>query len=162
MGLPTFASMMHNPAMIIRAAVADDTDDWATMRAKLWPDVSLDDNRKEVVALLGSGSSEFAAFVASDQDGCVVGFAEAALRQDYVNGCDTSPVAFQEGIYVSPQYQGRGIGKRLALAVQGWAREHGYAELASDALIDNHASHVFHAAIGFVETERVVYFRHVL
>lgn len=148
--------------MIVRAAVADDTDDWAAMRAELWPDGSVDEHRREITALLGSGSTEFAAFVASDQEGCAVGFTEAALRHDYVNGCDTSPVAFLEGIYVSPRSRGTGVGKRLALAVQLWAREHGCAELASDALIDNHASHAFHAAIGFAETERVVYFKQAL
>jgi aminoglycoside 6'-N-acetyltransferase I len=40
-----------------------------------------------------------------------------------------------------------------------WGRERGCSELASDALLDNEASHRFHHAAGFAETERVVYFR---
>lgn len=31
--------------------------------------------------------------------------------------------------------------------------------MASDALLDNAGSHAFHEAVGFEETERVVYFR---
>jgi aminoglycoside 6'-N-acetyltransferase I len=34
----------------------------------------------------------------------------------------------------------------------------GCTELASDALLDNQASHAMHEALGFAETERVVYF----
>jgi aminoglycoside 6'-N-acetyltransferase I len=43
-------------------------------------------------------------------------------------------------------------------AARDWARLRGVAEFASDALIDNHASHAFHKAVGFAEVERVVYF----
>jgi aminoglycoside 6'-N-acetyltransferase I len=35
-------------------------------------------------------------------------------------------------------------------------------ELASDALLDNNGSHAMHEALGFTETERVVYFRKAL
>ena len=44
-------------------------------------------------------------------------------------------------------------------AVERWVREQGCSELASDALLANEASHRAHAACGFEETERVVYFR---
>ena len=50
-------------------------------------------------------------------------------------------------------------GRALIAAVEAWTREQGCTELASDALIDNAASHAAHAACGFEETERVVYFR---
>lgn len=153
---------MQSSVMIVRTAVEHDIDALAAMRAELWPDGAVNEHRMEVVAMLGRGLNESAAFVASDEKGCPFGFAEAALRHDYVNGCDASPVAFLEGIYVSPQHRGTGIGKRLALAVQSWARERGCVELASDAPLKNHASHAFHVAIGFVETERVVYFRQPL
>jgi aminoglycoside 6'-N-acetyltransferase I len=38
----------------------------------------------------------------------------------------------------------------------------GCSEFASDTLLDNVESHKFHAALGFQETERVVYFRKIL
>ena len=44
------------------------------------------------------------------------------------------------------------------MGVQQWAKEMDCTELASDALLDNRASHAMHKALGFAETERVVYF----
>jgi aminoglycoside 6'-N-acetyltransferase I len=49
----------------------------------------------------------------------------------------TSPVAFLEGWYVDPDYRGARVGRRLVEAVEAWAREQGFSELASDALLDN-------------------------
>ena len=39
------------------------------------------------------------------------------------------------------------------------AHDAGWRELASDALLDNEISHSVHRALGFEETERVVFFR---
>ena len=89
-------------------------------------------------------------------------FAEATLRFDYVNGCDTSPVAFLEGIFVREEVRGSGVGRGLLEVVRDWAKERGCLELASDADIDNTASHAFHRALGFAETQRTVFFRQKL
>jgi aminoglycoside 6'-N-acetyltransferase I len=102
--------------------------------------------------------ARYAQFVAYDE-GSPVGLAEAALRSDYVNGTETSPVAFLEGLYVVPAERGKGIARSLVRETMRWARERGCAELASDALLDNTTSHAVHRALGFQETERVVFFR---
>ena len=47
----------------------------------------------------------------------------------------------------------------LVSAVADWARSVGCLEFASDAALDNEASHAVHRALGFAETERVVFFR---
>jgi aminoglycoside 6'-N-acetyltransferase I len=44
-------------------------------------------------------------------------------------------------------------------AAEQWARERGYAEIASDAVIDNHVSERAHLALGFAEVERAIHFR---
>mgnify|MGYP000264156585 CR=1 FL=1 len=85
-----------------------------------------------------------------------------ALRHDHVNGCDTSPVAFLEGIFVCPDDRGCGIARNLVAAVETWAHAQGCSELASDAHLDNLISQAFHQATGFEETDRVVYFRKLL
>jgi aminoglycoside 6'-N-acetyltransferase I len=136
---------------------------WAALRHALWPDSSAQDHASEAEHLFARGDA-YCALLASI-DGDTVGFAEAALRRDYVNGCDTSPlrpVAFLEGIYVTPSQRGRGIARRLCDGIAAWARGRGAREFASDALIDNHASHSMHRALGFTETERVVFFRREL
>ena len=42
------------------------------------------------------------AFIALSDDGRPLGQAEVSVRSDYVNGTETSPVAFLEGPYVIP------------------------------------------------------------
>jgi aminoglycoside 6'-N-acetyltransferase I len=131
---------------------------WIRLRTELWPEETADDCRAAIEDMLAK-PDRFAAFVATDPSGELAGFAEASLRGDYVNGCTTSPVAFLEGLYVVPERRREGIASGLVGVVEAWAREHGCTELASDALIDNADSHALHRAVGFTETERVVYFR---
>ena len=148
--------------MDIREPTEADIEAWAELRALLWPEGPLAEHRDEALAALSAGDPDRLALLAIDPAGVVCGFAEAALRHDYVNGCETSPVAFLEGVFVSPGQRGRGAGRALGAAVEAWGRRQGCRELASDALIDNRGSHAFHRAIGFQETERVVYFRKAL
>ncbi len=91
-----------------------------------------------------------------------MGFVEASKRTDYVNGAESSPVAFVEGIYVVPEARRLRIAASLLAAVTQWAQTVGCREIASDASLDNHASHRFHRALGFAESERVVFFRKAL
>ncbi|ADG12461.1 N-acetyltransferase [Caulobacter segnis] len=144
--------------MLIRPAAPRDLDAWAALRAALWPGDTIGDHRAELAEALAS-EGDSAAFVAEASDRLIVGFIEASLRHDYVNGCETSPVAFVEGLYVRPEFRKTGVGLALCDAVADWGRGRGCSELASDALADNLESHAFHQAIGFEETERVVYFR---
>ncbi|WP_232493069.1 aminoglycoside 6'-N-acetyltransferase [Novosphingobium kaempferiae] len=149
--------------MIVRIELAGtaDLDEWAGLRARLWPDGSRSEHRKDLVDLMGEPQA-VVGFLARDLRGTLAGFAEAALRIDYVNGCETSPVAFLEGLYVVEERRRQGIGRGLVEAVEAWARLKGCTELASDALLENTVSHAMHIALDFEETERVVFFRKVL
>lgn len=131
---------------------------WAALRHELWPDTTPSDHLREIEALLKE-PDQAVAFLTYDADGAAIAFAEAALRHDYVNGCTTSPVAFLEGIYVRPAYRKQGIARCLCKAVEDWARGLGCQELASDVEIHNEISQNMHVAVGFEETERVVYYR---
>lgn len=53
----------------------------------------------------------------------------------------------------------KGVAAHLFHAAETWAQNKGCSELASDAFLDNVTSHDVHKALGFAETERVVYFR---
>jgi len=101
----------------------------------------------------------FAQFVAFDGARNAVGFVEVALRSDYVNGTTTSPVAFLEGIYVVPHARLKGVARALVARAEQWAVSVGCSEFASDARLENAASHAMHRSLGFSETDRVVYFR---
>lgn len=147
-----------NDAFSVRAATAGDLRAWVQLRRALWPDEA-DAIGHVAEALQRSDAGNFIAFGA---DGAAVGFAEATLRQDYVNGTDSSPVGFLEGWYVTAEWRGRGVGRALLAAVRDWTRAQGCSELASDASLDNATAQRAHAACGFEETERVVYFRMTL
>ncbi|MFN3774293.1 aminoglycoside 6'-N-acetyltransferase [Sphingomonas parapaucimobilis] len=134
---------------MVTPAAPEHRERWLALRAALWGNEADE---------LPSGDGNFVALV----DDRVIGFAEAAVRHDYVNGCDTSPVLFLEGLFVDPDHRRRGVAGALVAAVADWGRAQGCLEFASDAEIDNLDSHAMHRALGFVETERVVYFRREL
>jgi aminoglycoside 6'-N-acetyltransferase I len=101
-----------------------------------------------------------ATFVAFDpaEPGRLLGYADVGERS-IVDGCDSSPVAYLEAWYVVPERRRHGIGEALIRACEAWAREQGYSEMGSDALLENTLSHRLHRKFGFEETDRVVQFR---
>jgi aminoglycoside 6'-N-acetyltransferase I len=145
----------------IEAPKASTLPDWRQMRQALWPEMTLEENARETEMMM-TEASRFFVRIALNVEERPAGFAEATLRRDYVNGCVTSPVVFLEGIYVEPWARRQGIARDLVNAVGTWGRGHGCREFASDALAENAESHAMHRALGFEETERVVYFRREL
>lgn len=142
-----------------RAESADDAG-WFELRRSLWPDAADAAQRAEMASIVAQ-PDRYAAFLI-DVDGRTVAFVEASLRHEYVNGTSSSPVAFLEGLSVVPDAWRRGHARRLVEAVEAWGRSLGCRELASDAHVENTAGILAHRAVGFEETERVVYFRKAL
>lgn len=143
--------------MHIQSCESVEQPGWLELRLALWPEGGAAAHLPEMGELLAA-PDRYGQFVAYESDGRPAGLLELALRHDYVNGTDSSPVAFVEGIYVTPQARRRGVGRELMERAFAWARERGCTEIASDALLDNTTSHAVHLALGFVETERVVYY----
>lgn len=129
---------------------------WRGLRKQLWPghpdDAHLADGEEILQA------DHLASFIAM-ADGVAIGFADASIRHDYVNGCDSSPVVFLEGIFVLPSFRQRGVAKQLIAAVQRWGTNKGCREMASDTSPENTISQKVHQALGFEETERVIFYR---
>ena len=153
--------MPENPPPAIIDPAGPQDDDWLALREMLWPDSAREEHAAEM-ARIAEDPFRFGQFVARDETGARLGFAEVSLRTDYVNGTESSPVAFVEGLFVLPHARRRGVAGALMSEVVAWARARGCSELASDALLENTGSHAMHAALGFAETERVVFFRRVL
>jgi aminoglycoside 6'-N-acetyltransferase I len=140
----------------IKQMEARDGAAWAKMRTALWPEESVQTHAAEIATLLVN--AEAWSFLAETAEGEPAGFAEVRLRA-YANGCDSRPVPFLEGMWVEPPFRRQGVGAELISHVELFLGAHGFREIGSDALIDNHVSHAAHRAWGFSETERVVYFR---
>ena len=142
----------------IQSGALSEQSDWLQLRRELWPDCPPQEHQAEIRQMLAE-PQRYGCWLAYGADGVEVGLAEAALRHDYVNGTDSSPVVFLEGIYVAPESRRQGIAQRLIEQVAAWGRQQGCVELASDTSLDNLPSQTLHHALGFEETERVVYFK---
>ena len=142
--------------MRIETCSAEMLGPWVALRCALWPDADRKAMAQEAPALL---TRPDLLVLLAHQGDTAIGFVEASVRRDYVNGCDTSPVGFLEGIYVRPEHRHQGVARALVAAVEHWMQKQGLKELASDALLENMQSHAMHKALGFSETVRVVYFR---
>ena len=141
----------------IERCTAIDQSGWLDLRLALWPDATADDHRGYMAMELAQ-PDRFLQLMIYDELRQPIGFIEGSIRIDYVNGTESSPVGFVEGVYVVPSWRRRGIARLLFAAIGDWARARGCSELASDALIDNEISQRAHRALGFRETDRVVYF----
>lgn len=141
----------------LRPAIAADRIARAALRHALWPEATAEEHFADL-AVETTDPDSAVAFV-TILDDVVVGFAEATIRNDYVNGCDSSPVAFLEGVYVIPAARHRGLARALCAAVEAWARDRGLGEIASDSELANADAYAFHKATGFEETERVIFYR---
>ena len=144
--------------MKIEACESADHPGWLRLRRALWPEASREQHGAEMRSLVAN-PGRYRQLIAYSRSREAIGFAEASLRTDYVNGTESSPVAFLEGLYVAPQARRQGVATALVAAIADWARSTGCRELASDAGLENSISHVVHLALGFEETERVVFFR---
>ena len=150
----------------IRHAESRDAVEWLALRAALWPEAAAENALEADVARFfvepapkPSGALE-AVLVAVDPSTTpsIVGFVELS-RRAYSEGCDTSPVAFLEGWYVSPSHRRGGVGGLLIAAAEAWGRAQGCSEFASNALVDNLDSAGAHVALGFEEVEVTRFFR---
>ena len=140
---------------MIRAARIDELDAVTRLAAQLWPD-SMPGLSDELRGLL---SREDAVIALYFRDGTPVAFAQCQLRTDYVEGTDSSPVGYLEGIFVEPNSRGAGVARELLSFCEAWARCWGCMEFASDCELSNTDSYAFHMSNGFTEANRIICFR---
>lgn len=140
---------------MIQRATEHDTEVLAGLALLLWDNHDVAELREEFAEILKS--EESACFLAYEA-GVPVGFAQCQLRHDYVEGTQTSPVGYLEGIFVRTEFRHRGLAKQLLGACENWTREKGCTEFASDCELGNDASLNYHLSMGFTEVNRIVCF----
>ena len=141
---------------MIRRAKAEDAKVLADLAIHLWADNDPRDLEVEFRKL--AKSDEAACFIACVDDEPIA-FAQCQLRHDYVEGTESSPVGYLEGIFVSEGYRKQGHAAELLSACERWAREKGCTEFASDCELGNADSVKFHLSLGFEEANRIICFR---
>ena len=140
---------------VIRRATEQDLPDLTALALQLWPDNRADGLEAELRETMEKRET---AFFLAFTEARAVGFAQCQLRHDYVEGTDSSPVGYLEGIYVAADCRGRGHARVLLRACENWARDKGCTEFASDCELDNVASFQFHRSVGFAEANRIICF----
>lgn len=140
---------------MIKQASIEDSKIVAELALLLWPDNEIDELEKDIKESFSS--NENASFIYF-YNNIPVGFAQCGLRKDYVEGTESSPVGYLEGIFVKEEYRMTGIAKQLLIECENWSRTEGCSEFASDCELINDESLKFHLNVGFEEANRIICF----
>ena len=140
---------------MVKKAETADAGEIAGLAVLMWDTSTVQELTREFVDAMEQGKVQF--FLKYDQ-GMPVGFAQCALRYDYVEGTDSSPVGYLEGIFVQEAYRRRGYAGELLAECEKWAKGKGCREFASDCEAVNDGSFRFHMAAGFEEANRIICF----
>ena len=140
---------------MIRKAEIKDLHILSELACQLWPDHTVEEMHTDFAEILAKSDAAF--FLAYAEE-TAIGFAQCQLRHDYVEGTDSSPVGYLEGIYVAEGYRKHGIARELLAACERWAKEKGCTEFASDCELSNVQSLQFHLNVGFEEANRIICF----
>jgi len=141
---------------MIKRAKTEDAGALAGLAIRMWRDNDPEELQEEFCKLLQKADAACFIQYADEQP---VAFAQCQLRYDYVEGTDSSPVGYLEGVYVSEQYRKKGYAAGLVTECEKWAKEKGCTEFASDCELENEDSLRFHLAMGFEEANRIICFR---
>ena len=141
---------------MIKSAVKSDARILAELAIQMWKDSTVMDLEKGFEELI---TNEKAVCFIKYVHNKAIGFAQCQLRTDYVEGTETSPVGYLEGIFIVEKYRHSGYAKELLIACEKWAKEKNCSEFASDCELDNNDSFNFHIAMGFEEANRIICFR---
>ena len=140
---------------LIRKATLEDVPQLVSLAIQMWKSHTVEDLTKIFCEHIRKGKNII--FLAISEEH-IVGFAQCGLRFDYVEGTDSSPVGYLEGIFVLEEYKKRGYAKELLGECQNWAKDQGCLEFASDCEVDNEDSLKFHLKMGFAEANRIICF----
>lgn len=141
---------------MIKKAGKEDAFELARLAIQMWEDHEIEELAGEFEALV---QCEDAACFLKYEGEVAVGFAQCQLRHDYVEGTETSPVGYLEGILVEEAFRHKGYAKELLRECEQWAKSKGCTEFASDCELENEESLRFHMAMQFEEANRVICFK---
>ena len=140
---------------MLKQATPSDLSVVAELAARLWPEQRAEELEEEFAPMLED--ADCGVFLLYEAE-TPIGFAQCGLRRDYVEGTESSPVGYLEGIYVDGEYRRQGCGRLLLTACEVWAKGKNCTEFASDCELQNEESLRFHRKMGFEEANRIICF----
>lgn len=138
-----------------RKATSADSEAIDLLAVQMWNSHTAEKLSNSVSSLIESDNNALFLLVV---DGNIQGFAQCGLRHDYVEGTNSRPVGYLEGIFIKEEYRKQGYAKQLLKYCEQWAKEKGCSEIASDCELDNEISLQFHINSGFDEANRIICF----
>lgn len=140
---------------MIYKAVKSDASDIAELAVMMWENHTVEELAKDFNNILSNEENAVFIFCKDNQK---IGFAQCGLRHDYVEGTESSPVGYPEGVFIKQEFRKNGYARALVSKCEEWAKEQGCSEFASDCELDNDVSLRFHIKMGFTETNRIICF----
>ena len=127
----------------------------ARLACKLWQSADYDELKTEFEAIAGRRNEiVFTSYI----DENMIAFAHCNIRKEYVEGAESSPVAYLEAIYVEEEYRKAGVASYLIGCCENWEKEKGCSEMASDCDIENHSSRKMHEHNNFKEVSKLAHY----
>src|SRR5690606_22910837 len=131
------ADIGEKDSMEIVKATKKDIEEIEQLALLIWPDNIADEHKMEFSKLIDDKKAVL--FIANIENQSI-GFAQCQLRSDYVEGTESSPVGYLEGIYVKEEHRRNGVAQQLLSACEEWAKRKGCVEFASDVELENDES----------------------
>lgn len=141
--------------ILIKKATGKEAAMAAGLALQMWEENTIEGLTREFTDYINADNNIILLAMSEDKP---IGFAQCGLRHDYVEGTDSSPVGYLEGIFVVKEYRKKGIAREMLKACETWAREQGCKEFASDCELINDTSLTFHLKMGFKEANRIICF----
>lgn len=141
--------------ILIKKATGKEAAMAAGLALQMWEENTIEGLTREFTDYINADNSIILLAMSEDKP---IGFAQCGLRHDYVEGTDSSPVGYLEGIFVVKEYRKKGIAREMLKECEIWAREQGCKEFASDCELINDTSLTFHLKMGFKEANRIICF----
>lgn len=136
-------------------ATNENVNELTDMGLELWPNNEYEYLKNDFTYIIGH-LKDIIYLARSDKE--YIGFIHMSIRNDYVEGSNTSPVAYLEGIYTKPDFRKMGVARDLYNAGIKWAKSKGCSQVGSDIGLNNDLCFNFHGKMGFEEANRVICF----
>ncbi len=147
--------MSAQPEEQIITARKEHLEELLTMAVDLWPDQNYESLKAIFLEILSAEKFKILLFRESGEG---AGFIYLSIRTDYVEGSESSPTGYIEGIYVKPDFRRKGISRKLLQAGEAWIKSRNCTQIGSDTSLDNTVSYDFHTSVGFKEAGRIIAF----
>jgi len=121
---------------------------------ELWPNNDYELLKSEFVYIIGHLNN--IVYLSKSDNEEYIGFIHMSIRSGFVEGADTIPVGYVEGIYVKPNFRMKGVARELYDAGAEWAKSKKCTQIGADIGLFNDMCPDFYISMGFNEVNRII------